>query len=339
MPDNASDVIVELAPPYRIGDRPARYQSLWLLARLYHAHHHGTGTLSIGAVRAQFPGKANLRMIISRAFSDFAGWGISVGWGARRDVAPALLRLGGRSQGPFWLDTADAARLRFTMEGQAADRSTLERFLGMDARPLNHDNALDYALRDVTYWNHLTAAMRMAQDGFSGQTSANVAESFRAARDCATDEFQAELALLKEGLAWRRYGQTEHSRRALQQLDTLLCQGNTNATPTFSAMMFIARGWDAYERNDLNSVSYELDRLAAHPDWSPVIRYNLRVRFEYLNLRALAHKSVALRDKASSLENRAHAAMAALTALSEALQAAYEADSIDARSTSRPMSD
>jgi hypothetical protein len=54
------------------------------------------------------------------------------------------------------------------------------------------------------------------------------------------------------------------------------------------------------------------------------------VRFEYLNLQALVHKATALSGKEFKHTDRMQSATQALAALSDALQAAYEADSIDA---------
>jgi len=185
-------------------------------------------------------------------------------------------------------------------------------------------------MQDVAYWNHLTQAMRVSQDGLPGGSDTGVAEVFRAAQDCAQDNFQSALAVLKEGLAWRRYGHLDRSLDALKRLDSLLTGSGANgAMPTFSAMSFIARGWDFYAQDDIGAAQSELNRLLAKPELQPVIRYNPRVRFEYLNLQALIHKTNAMRSKQES-DIRARAADAAIKALSEALQAAYEADSIDA---------
>ena len=102
------------------------------------------------------------------------------------------------------------------------------------------------------------------------------------------------------------------------------------SVPTFSAMAFIARAWNHYARGEQVAAHAELERLAGDVNLHPVIRYNPRVRFEYLNLRALVHKAMAMNLKGLTLAERMHAASQAITDFSGALQAAYEADSIDA---------
>ncbi len=329
MPKASAIFPVELRLPFRLSDRPVRFQSLWLLVRIYYSQTYERSSLPIAVVQARFPGKANLRMLISRAFSDFSQWGIAAGWGADQRE-PALLNPSRRSHGPFWLTEQSAARLRFTLDGRKADKRMLADFLGLDAQVGKQGSAVDYVMQDVAYWNHLTQAMRVSQDGLPGGSDTRVTEVFRAAQNCAQDNFQSALAVLKEGLAWRRYGHLDRSLDALKRLDLLLAGSATNsAMPTFSAMSFIARGWDFYAQDDIGGAQSELNRLLTKPELQPVIRYNPRVRFEYLNLQALIHKTNAMRGKQES-DACARAADAAIKALSEALQAAYEADSIDA---------
>jgi hypothetical protein len=326
-----SIIEIDFTPPYRVNGNSVRFQSLWLLLRVYYAQQTEGASVPVSAVQARFPGNANLRMMISRAFADFAKWGVAVGWGHDRSLQPALLPPIRRSRGPFWMDAANAARLGIRTNGGDADLHTLALLLGVDVNePVRRDPA-SYVMQDVTYWNHLTHAMRVAQDGFPIASDVNVAESFRAAQRSAQDDFQAALSVLKESLAWRKHGHLERSQEALERLAPFLCRpGGATPMPTFSAMAFIARGWNFYSCGKPVAAHAELDRLAADPELRPVIHYNPRVRFEYLNLRALVHKSMALNQQALSHTARMQSATQAMTALSDALQAAYEADSIEA---------
>ncbi|MGT2452430.1 hypothetical protein ACU4GI_03615 [Cupriavidus basilensis] len=189
-------------------------------------------------------------------------------------------------------------------------------------------------MRDISYWSHLTQAMRGMQDGVGvagGSASNGVANALRAAQRCATDDFQHAFALLKESLAWRRGDDLARSRAALQRFDRIVGTGTVDtALPTFAAMARVVRAWERYAGNQMEAAQAELESLAADPALQPVVRYNPRVRFETLNLGALIHKTVAIRDMATQPEAARQAAEAAVAGFSGALQAAYEADSVDA---------
>jgi hypothetical protein len=322
-------ILIDLDHPPRVSGLPARFQSLWLLLRILHAQQEGDISVPASAIQARFPGSANLRMLVSRAFRDFSAWGIEIGWGHLRDVPVALLNAASRSKGPFWITAAQARRLRLRVQGKALTHDMLVRFLGL-SKTVRSD-AVQYLMQDVTYWNHLTQAMRLAQDGMPQSSGVHEAGSFRAAQHSALDDFQRALAMLKESLAWRRHGQVKRSQEALSRLARLLEPPAFGAAmPTLSAMAFVARAWNSYTRGDATQSHAELDRLAADQELEPVIRYNPRVRFEYLNLRALLHRGTALDVKNTGQALRTQAAEQTISALSEALQAAYEADSVEA---------
>ena len=88
MTPQEAPIVLELSPPYCVNGMPTRYQSLWLLARIVYAQQVEMSTLSAALVRAQFSSANTIRMVISRAFTDFTRWQIAVGWG--RDQALAL---------------------------------------------------------------------------------------------------------------------------------------------------------------------------------------------------------------------------------------------------------
>jgi hypothetical protein len=162
-----------------------------------------------------------------------------------------------------------------------------------------------------------------------------VAELFRAAQRSAADDFQQALSLLKESLAWRRSDRLDQSRAALRRFHRVVARGGVSAAlPTFAAMGHVVRAWEHYARGDLDTAQGELARLNADAELRPVVRYNPRVRFETLNLGALVRKSLALRPDDPKAKpgkvDRPTAARDALQAFSGALQAGYEADSVDA---------
>ena len=345
MPASASTrniLDVDLSGPYRVGEHTARYQSVWLLARIWLAASRDREDLGAATVRARFADAANVRMIISRAFGDFSRWGVPVGWGHDRAIGISALRADGRSRGPFWMSAATAGRLRFTAHGKPLGPSGVARWLGQaptgDAAPDagTSSEGLQYVMRDMAFWRHLTQAMRGAQDGFAGVLDHGVAESFRAAHRTAADDFQQALSLLKESLAWRRSDRLDKSRAALRRFERIVVAGGVNAAlPTFAAMAHVVRAWEHYARGELDAAQRELARLSGDAELRPVVRYNPRIRFETLNLEALVHKSIALRPDGPataqvSAMQRQDAARLALDAFAGALQAAYEADSVDA---------
>jgi hypothetical protein len=319
-------IAVELSQPPTIDGKPVRYQSLWLLLRTWQCWRNGETVVPASALRSRFPGEANLRMLVSRAYGDFSGWGIEVGWGHRQELTYDLLNPRGRSQGPFWLSPSSARRLRVRLHGKPVDDATLESYLGQAPEaPANRD-AVAHVMQDLGYWNQLALAMRMAQDGPS-ITGANAAHSFRAAGEVASDGFQSAFALLKEGLAWRRHGQSTHSSETLDRLVQQL-ERDTLAQPGLAAMACIARAWNAYSSGDRDAARTELDRLPADAQLRPVLRYNPRVRFEYHNLSALLYRMAALFGREPN--ECAQSALRAVDALGVALQAAWEAESADA---------
>lgn len=332
MPATPAPIRIDVSAPYRVDGQPARYQSVWLLARIWHAHRTGEGGVTAAVVRSAFPTAANLRMLVSRAFADFARWQVVVGWGADRQRDPAAANPAQRSRGPFWITAACARHLRFVADGRTLGPAALARRLGFptgpQAAPAGQPDGVGYVMRDMAFWSELTQAMRGAQDGHAGMHGSAVAESFRAAGRSAGDGFQQALSLLKESLAWRRCGRLDQSRAALRRVDRLVQAAEAGAaTPAFCAMAHIVRAWERYTRGDSDGARAGLEGLQSDPELRLVVRYNPRVRFEVLNLEALLHKADAMR---AGHAGTARAAQLALDTFAGALQAAYEADSVDA---------
>ncbi|GLC91628.1 hypothetical protein Tamer19_10360 [Cupriavidus sp. TA19] len=329
----AAQLCIDVCAPYRVNGGPARFQSVWLLARAWHAQRSGLD-VKVAAVRSAFPAAANLRMLVSRAFADFARWGVAVGWGADRQRDPATANPAQRSRGPFWMTEAQAGRLRFVAHGRTLGPAALARQLGFGEAaapaPGMPDGAA-YVMRDMAFWSELTQAMRSAQDGYAGAHGTAVAEAFRAAQRSAGDPFQQALSLLKESLAWRRCGSLGQSRAALARFDRLARAGSPAAAmPTFAAMAHVVRAWARYTRGDHEGAGAGLAALRADPELSPAIRYNPRLRFEVLNLEGLLYKAGAMGKAAAGNVAPALSAQHALDAFAAALQAGYEADSVDA---------
>ncbi|RDK10294.1 hypothetical protein [Cupriavidus lacunae] len=332
MPATPAPIRIDVSAPYRVDGQPARYQSVWLLARIWHAQRSGEDGVTAAVVRSAFPTAANLRMLVSRAFADFTRWQVAVGWGADRERDPAAANPAHRSRGPFWITAASARRLRFVADGRTLGPAALARHFGFHAggkaAPASQSDGVGYVMRDMAFWSELMQAMRSAQDGHAGAHGSAVAESFHAARRSAGDGFQQALTLLKESQAWRRCGRLDQSRAALRRFDRLAQAADAGAaTPAFLAMAHVVRAWECYTRGDGDGARAGLERLHADPELRLVVRYNPRVRFEVLNLEALLHKADAMRATHAAT---AQAAQLALDAFAGALQAAYEADSVDA---------
>lgn len=324
------NIQIDLDRPLLVDGKPARNQSVWLLLRVWYAQRTGEGAVPGSSLQARYPGNANLRMFVSRAFRDFAAWGVEVGWGGAIDLPPALLNDSRRSQGPFWMTQAQADRVLCRHGAAPASLDLVANFLGLSGQVPPRADLLQYVTQEGDYWNHLTQAMRLARDGMA-TTGMNWAASYRAADRTALDDFQRALAILKESLAWRRHGNVRRSEAALNRLGKILqSEAVGPSMPTLSAMASVATAWNSYARGDIRQSHAGLDRLAADQFLAPVIRYNPRVRFEYLNLRALLHKGSALEDKSADRVMRMNEAEKAISVLSEALQAAYEADSVEA---------
>ncbi len=270
-------------------------------------------------------------MRISRAYADFNAWGICAGWGRDAAQAPDLLSPAKRSRGPFWLAAGEAQRLDIRLDGQPVGLAQLAGFLGTEALQDSHETSVEYVMRDVGYWSELTVAMRMAKDGVSPSAERGVAERFLTAHAAAKDDFQAALSVLKESLVWRRHGHVARSEDALSRLKPYLhATGDHAAFPSFAAMADIAHAWNLYAQDSIEAAQGALTRIGSNLALQPVIRYNPRVRFEFLNLRALLSKSIAMELQAIPLVERIASADRAILDLSGALQAAYEADSIEA---------
>lgn len=328
-------ICIELTQPCHVNGQSARYQSVWFLARLYYAACWGAGSVYAAEIQAHFTANKSIRMLISRVFADFNNWQIAIGWGSNKTANIATLNPARRSRGPFWLPAATMQLVDFLIHGQSVTQEQLADWLGIsmfDNQAINkQQNSFDYLMQDMDFWQQMTIAMRDEHDGFSKQHTRQVAMSFNLARHYAHNDFQQALALMKESLAWRRNAQLDDSHVTLSQLDQLVDMGSLRtAQPTFSAMAYIIRAWRHYVRGDIETTHQVLKQLDTITDLSLVIRYNPKIRFEYLNLNALLQKYQAVSISDMPINKRMYAAKTALHMFIEALEAAYEADAIDA---------
>lgn len=231
---------IDLGRPLLVNGIPARNQSVWLLLRVWYAQKTGEVFVPASSLQARYPGSTNLRMFVSRAFRDFATWGIEVGWGNSIDLPPALLNSSCRSQGPFWITQAQADMVLCRRGEEPASLDLVASFLGLKGYIPRRADLLQYVTQDGDYWNHLTQAMRLARDGMT-TTGMSWAASYRAADRTALDDFQRALAILKESLAWRLHGNVRRSEAALKRLERILQSEFVGPSmPTLSAMASVA---------------------------------------------------------------------------------------------------
>lgn len=340
---------LRLDSPQRVDGNVARYQSVWLLARLLYAARFEHAPVPLAAIKARFAQSADMRMLISRAFADFSRWGVVVGWGNDTGIDVRLLPTRGRGKGPFWLADRDVERIVPSLGGagdaRVVTRATLAAFLGLNADDMPRENApaLDYVMQDIAFWHHVTLGKRDMQDGVffapappvatTGDTAprsrrTGAIPSFHAAQMCAVDDVQRGIALLAETMVWRRTGDVERANGTLAAMgETFGAHLPAAASPTLRAMHCIVHAWQAYAQRDEAGAFGHLQRISDDATLAPSLVYNPRIRFESRNLQALLHKARAARP--GPLDDRAQAATDALAAFSDALQAAFEADSIE----------
>ncbi|MEC4720804.1 hypothetical protein RY831_16690 [Noviherbaspirillum sp. CPCC 100848] len=328
---------IELTAPQAVNGQRAAYQSLWLLVRLYHAARFeaATDAIRLSELRQQFTDARSLRMFISRAFRDFSRWGIQAGWGEDMDSDPRFLNPDRRSQGPFWLSPGEADKIVCMVNGAAATRTDLLRFLNIKVKPLPTESSTMPMPAD--FWMRYALAQQNLRQG---QLLATMAEQggaerhpgalagFKDAAKMASSRSQHALAALGEAQVWRRLDDLEAARKTLSQLRRLLKEARPDEGGYLDAMEQILTAWCAYSQRD---VSLTEALLAAMRDIEPrasVVRYHPRIRFEWHNLMALVRRAHALKDEDSPVRQRA--AAESMAHFASALDAAFEIGSFDA---------
>jgi hypothetical protein len=335
---------IELTSPQTVEGRRAAFQSLWLLARMKHAHDAEGGLVRLADLRGEVSDASTLRMVVSRAFRDFKAWGVEVGWGEDRQREPRFLNAERRSQGPFWLPAAEARRVRMLVGGRAATPAEVASFLGLRSRKARTAEAGSpppdaVHLQDAAFWKQLVASQQAARQGrlmapVAGSSAAgspaSALESIRLAGTLAATDFQRALVTLNEAMLWRRLGDNEQARRRLQALKKQRLAHHVAGNDYLGAMECIVSAWCAYTARDLPLAESLLGGMASDATRGLVLRHHPDVRFEWCNLWALVCRSRALGLAAGDKPAASPLAEEALRRFGEALAAAFESHSFDA---------
>ena len=331
-------IVIELSSPQTVAGRRAAWQSLWFLVRLYHlqAADSAAPLLRLDELRRQFPDASNLRMCVSRAFRDFAIWGVGAGWGEDFKRDARLLNAEGRSQGPFWLAQGQARDIVCHMEGAPADAAAIAAFLGLD-----HAAALPMlprpARNHVEYWMVMGGAQQAAREGRflsalgqNGDLGHGALAGYKNAALLAKSHVQKSMAVLGEAGVWRRLDDLATARRTLAKLRRAVKEIGPGENGYLDAMEQILTAWCAYNARDLDGTAAILQAMRRHAARDLVVRYHPRVRFEWHNLLALIDHTRALSGARVDAGERSRLAEAALEHFDHALQAAFELGSQDA---------
>jgi hypothetical protein len=324
-------VDIELGTPAQVLGRPVRHQSLWILLRLWLASQSGEGWLRETQLRERFANARNLRMVISRAYADFARWGLRVGWGTDRERDPELLLLAGRNRGPYWLAEGEGARLRIMLHGEPVGADAVEGWLGTASMssaaptvPAQVSNA------SPAYWHAWAGARRDMLDGrLILDRDHGALAGYRRAQALAPDDWLRALALLQQAMVWRRAGNADAARAVLAELDRHWHDEQAPEHAWLGAMAAIVQAWCAYAGRDPQAAKQILRQATEDPRWSGLFQYHPRVRSEHANLQALIHRAMAL-DEHGEAGERSAAARTALCYYRLALSLANEAELFDA---------
>jgi hypothetical protein len=322
---------IELGTPPQVNGQPVRQQSLWVLLRLWLAAKTGDGSdwLREVELRERFATTRNLRMVISRAYADFARWGVRVGWGKDRTRPLSMLPLAGRSRGPYWLADGEIERMRISLHGNPADPEAVSIWLGVQ---LSQDTPTDAIFDGASpaYWHAWAGAHRDMLDGrliVGGEHGALA--GYRRAQALTSDARWQAQALLQQAMVWRRAGNADAARAVLAELDHHWHDVQSPEHAWLGAMAAIVRAWCAYAERDPQAARQILRNAIEDPRWTDLFRHHPRVRSELANLQALIHRALALDDRGAPGERKA-AARTALQHYRLALALANEAELFDA---------
>lgn len=323
---------IELGAPPQVRGKPVRQQSLWILLRLWlAARTQGeSGWVREVQLREQFSATRNLRMIISRAYADFACWGVRVGWGIDRARPLNMLPLTGRNRGPHWLARGEARRLRILLHGKPADIDMVSAWLGLSAAQPTADS-VNVATGDASpaYWHAWAAARRDMLDGrLIVDRQHGALAGYRLAQALAPDAWQQALSLLQQAMVWRRAGNADAARAVLTELHRHWHDEQAPEHAWLGAMAAIVGAWCAYAERDTQAARQILRQAVGDPRWTTLFQHHPRMRTEHANLQALIHRALAL-DESCVLHERAMAARLSLQHYQTALALANEAELFD----------
>jgi hypothetical protein len=316
---------IDLDRPARVDGAAAPAQSLWLLLALWRRAQGPGPTLDVATLDRHLPPARHARMRISRAFADFARWGVRVGWGVDRSVPFALLPLAERSRGPFWLAAGEARRLRVFIDGKTAAPADVDRWLRWsDDAP--SPSGVASPGRGLAYWNawveacDASHARQWIVDGRHGALAA-----LRRAEAQAATPSASAFVHLQQAMTWRRAGNADAARRVLDAIPARVLSNPAHGDAWLGAMAAIVRAWGAYTDRDLAGARRLLHRAYREPAWQPVFEHHPRVRAEHANLLALLERADAL-DESRDGATRTGSARAALAHYREAFTVASEAE-------------
>ncbi|GAB3258931.1 hypothetical protein [Chitinimonas naiadis] len=328
---------IELASPQTVAGCRAAYQSLWLLVRLWQAQQQGAGAelVRLAELREQFPETRSLRMLVSRAYKDFARWGVRAGWGDDPGRDPRFLNPDGRSQGPFWLPASEAARVVVMVEGRPAQSGEVADFLGQ-ARP--HAGLAPIAGRGIEFWLALAGAQQDLRQGrllavldtAGGSSQLGALAGFKAAGELAANGLQQALSALGEASVWRRLDDLGSARQTLALLRRALKEAGSGESGYLDAMEQILSAWVAWGQRESGQAEAILTGMRSAEPRASVVRHHPRIRFEWYNLAALIARARALQGQGPDLALRRQSAEIALAHFNRALEAAFEIGSFDA---------
>jgi hypothetical protein len=321
---------IELEAPARVQGKPVRHQSLWILLRLWLAAQAGEGWVREAQLREQFASARNLRMVISRAYGDFARWGLRVGWGKDRARDPDLLPLAGRNRGPYWLVDGEAPRLRILLHGEPAGADAVAAWLGKPVQQASATAVARASRASPAYWHAWAGARRDMLDGrLILDRERGALAGYRRAQTLAPDPWLQALALLQQAMVWRRAGNADAARAVLAELDKHWHDEQSPEHAWLGAMAAIVQAWCAYAGRDPLGAKQILRQATEDPRWVGLFQYHPRVRSEHANLQALIHRALALDESVDTAERTA-AARTALDHYRLALALANEAEMFDA---------
>lgn len=330
---NSPLITVALQAPAHVNGVVAAPQSLWFALRLWLIATDSDASASwlrAETLRERCAHSKNARMMISRAFADFARWGLRVGWGTDTSRDPALLALGGRSRGPFWLAAGEAQRLHIRLGGLDASVEAVREWLECALPALSvHAMASAAMTAGASYWHAWALAKRSAQQGRLLGDAPSALANYRLAQSLSTHRYHEALALLQQAIVWRRAGNADAAKHTLAHIHQDWRDAQAPEHAWLGAMTSIVLAWCAYAERDVVAARRILATARADPRWRDLFEFHPRVRGEHANLVALIYRAIAL-DEAETKLVRESAARTAIEQYQTAIAVAGEADYFDA---------
>ncbi len=342
---------INIHQPARVNGALARPQSLLLLLLLWlrHRESQSSSPVSAAELAALFPNALHLRMVISRAFVDFARWGIRVGWGEQMEAIPELLDTRNRNRGPFWLPAAAFIQITIARGTRTATLSDVRNFLqladddrqtSLAEQATRQTSLAEQATRPTTrkiparslaappeFWSEFAIAKRAQLDGhliIDGTHGALA--GFRRLHALSSDPEHQAFALLQQAMVWRRAGNPEAATNELKAMKLQLQR--MHAPHWLEAMANVVQAWCAYANRNVARAERVLLAAERNTRLAVFFAHHPRVQSEQANLHALLQRARALND-VLNLEFRKQAAHDALSHYQRALTLACEAELFD----------